>query len=662
MIISDMTQRRNKENKQRNNAVGKPQTAANPPARGSKSVPRTITLTPILRFLIPTLLFCIFALFAYWLLAVKNADYLYAVQEHSLWVGDRSFWDDKMMVVGGWAQWLGCYFTQFFYYPTLGTLLLLLLWVAIFALFMHTLRIRTLWSSLVLVPLFALLLSEVDLGYWLYYMKQPGYWFAQPVAILTALLALWGFQTLSRLQRRRGLMQCAYILLSTLALYPLIGFWALIADVWMAALAARKDGWRRTLPLWGGLLVAMLIPLLYYQLYTRMRLEDAWTVMLPYFQNDTAISFWLTVPFILVAIWPLILLPFQGCKENQTEVRRNHFISALTASAALIVGLGLLTRHFSYDNYNYKAELRIYRAIDECRYDDVLTEVRQAPGAVTRQMVIAKNIALMHKGICGDNLFRYPNTGEPPYVFDSLRVHLVQTCGTQMYYNYGKCNFACRWAIENSVEFGYDVNQLKILVRTSMMSGEFRAAQKYLNTLHNTTFQCQWADEWQAMLDDRQKYYQSAEYRNIHPMTLFNNTLDGDEGLCEMYIINYFSHVHKSTPKLQEQTLVFALIQKDIQMFWPRFFRYAEMHEQETMPIHYQEAAYLYGQLEHQVDISNMPFDPERIVNRYASFNQATQQLLSQGMDTKQVGEATKATFGDTFWWFYFFCRDIHSY
>ena len=201
-----------------------------------------------------------------------------------------------------------------------------------------------------------------------------------------------------------------------------------------------------------------------------------------------------------------------------------------------------------------------------------------------------------------------------------------------------------------------------MLVRTSMMSGEYKAAQKYLNVLHNTTFQDVWAEKWQAMLNDRQLYIQSTEYKDVYPMTLFNNTLDGDEGLCEMYIINYFSHVHKQAPKIQEQTLVFSLIQKDIQLFWPRFFQYATLHEQEQMPIHYQEAAYLYGHLENEVDISNMPFDEERVVARYASFNQITQRMLSQGMDPTAVGQATKESFGDTFWWFYFFCRDIHSY
>lgn len=656
-----MSQRQfnNKNNKQKPNSPASVQLS-----RKRKAEPKEpVTLRKGTGILLAVVFFLVFAVFAFWLLTVKNADYLYAVQEHSLWVSDRSFWDDKMMVAGGLAQWIGCYFTQFFYYPWLGALLLIIFWAAIYALLLRTLHIKPLWSAAALLPLFALLLSEVDMGYWLYYIKMPGYWFTQPVCILVALLATWGFASLSKLQRRKSLMQCAYILLITLALYPLVGCWVLIADLWMAAIATREN-WRRSLPLWGGVAVAMSIPLFYYQFYTRMRLEDAWTVMFPIFQSDKVISTWLTVPFIVVALVPVLFVPLGDVKQKTepATIKRSIFALYMIGNLLLLAVFCIFTNKLSYDNYNYHAEIRIYRAIDECRYDDVLNEIKKAPGDVTRQMVIAKNIALMHKGTCGDEMFCYPNTGEPPYVFDSLHVRLVQTCGPQIYYNYGKCNFACRWSIENAVEFGFDVSRLKILTRTSMMSGEFRAAQKYLDVLSNTTFQSKWAAEWQDMLDHKERYYASTEYKNVHPMTLFNNTLDGDEGLCEMYIINYFSHVHKNTPKIQEQTLVFALIQKDIQLFWPRFFRYATLHEMEPMPIHYQEAAYLYGQLEHEVDISNMPFDKERIIDRYASFNQATQTLLAQGMDAKAVGQATKSTFGDTFWWFYFFCRDIHSY
>ena len=160
-----------------------------------------------------------------------------------------------------------------------------------------------------------------------------------------------------------------------------------------------------------------------------------------------------------------------------------------------------------------------------------------------------------------------------------------------------------------------------------------------------------------------QKYY--PELANIIDLQRhMGSVLDGDNGIPEMYLINYFSRsMNKDSKYFQEMTLVYALVQKDIQLFWPRFVQYAYLNSDKTMPIHYQEAAYLYGKLEPQsMDISRMPFDQQQIVARYERFNQTAQSLLSTGLDTKQVGENMKAVYGDTFWWFYFFCRDIVSY
>jgi hypothetical protein len=56
-----------------------------------------------------------------------------------------------------------------------------------------------------------------------------------------------------------------------------------------------------------------------------------------------------------------------------------------------------------------------------------------------------------------------------------------------------------------------------------------------------------------------------------------------------------------------------------------------------------------------------MPFD-KNVVDRYNGFQQLSQSLLSSGMKTQAVGEAMKSSYGDTFYWFYFFCRDIRSY
>lgn len=631
--------------------------------KGSNDKSKTVKAPLNLKF-VPATVFVLFALFAFWLLALKNEVYLFAAQDHSLFVGDSSFFIDKMQVPGGLAQWVGCYLTQFFYYPWLGALLLIVLWAAIYILIMRTFRIPAAWGALAIVPLFALLVSEVDMGYWIYYLKIPGYWFSQSVSILLLLLGILAGRNTSLKMRR------VWLVVWAVAFYPLIGFWAIVGTLIMSFQwailrdeeAAGKPSVRSIMRGWTNHLIAAalfgLIPLLYYQLYCRTRLEDMWTANLPIFQNDNVTSGILTVPFIVV----VACLFVYAVAPLRKSLNYNATRWLALDSVALMAGLCWMTHYCAYDNYNYNAEMRMYRAMDEFDFGKVLQEAAAVPGPMTRQMVVSKNIALMHLNRCGYDMFKYDNSGESPYVFDSLRVHLVQTAGPMIYLQYGKANFACRWSIENSVEFGFSVNRLKTLVRCAMISGENKVAQKYLNILNNTTFYKDWAEEKLKMLRDKKLYRQSPEYKLIQPLRVFSNTLDGDEGLVEMYLINYFSHMHRKEKKFQEQTLVFSLIQKDIQMFWPRFFNYATLHEQEDMPIHYQEAAYLYGKLEHEVDISRMPFDEDKIVNRYASFQQTTQSLMRNGMKPEQVGEATRNTFGDTFWWFYFFCRNIQSY
>lgn len=607
----------------------------------------------------PLLLLAAFCTFAFWMLAILNADVLFSAQDHNLFLAEPAFLADKMKYAGGLSMWLGTFLTQFFFYPSLGAAILIALWVIIYLLLVHTFRLRGLWTIAAFLPLFALLVSETCLGYWLYYLKMPGYWFTHTVALLIAIL--FTIATLRIPTRWRWVA----LVMGALIAYPLIGawVWAYVAAILCHTLISDSATQRDQMLTIAATILTALVPVLYYQVYGRMRFEDAWITNFPVFSADQYTNATLSLPFVIAGLSPALCVLAQRLPSwmQAMATRRQAAVHSLLLTATAAV-LAFLTFSLNYDNYNYHAELRIYRAIDECDYERVLEECAKAPGEHTRQMVVSKNIALMNLGTIGDKMFAYNNGGALPYVYDSLDVHLVHTIGPQLYYNYGKSNFACRWAIENSVEYGFSVEQLKMLTRTSLIAGEHRAARKYINLLRNTTFHRKWAEEWDKMLRSPKLYHRSTEYQNIKPLRAFSNVLDGDDGLCEMYIINYFSRSISSVPKFQEQTLVYALVQKDIELFWQRFFQYATIHASEPMPIHYQEAAYLYGDLEHKVDISQMPFDEQRIKQRYASFQQATQQMLSRGMSAEQVGEATRSIYGDTFWWFYFFCRNIQSY
>ena len=595
--------------------------------------------------------------FSMYFLVYKNSDMLFMAQSRSLFYNSEVFFNDCMKVPGGLLAWCGSFLTQFLYEPALGASLLTALWLLLFFLIKAVFHISDRLTVLAFIPAVCLLASEIDLGYWVYYLKMPGYYFRETLGFI----ALTGLLALGRLSAGKwaGVGVCLLMALT----YPLLGAYSLLA---LLITALRKPPFALAGRLTAiGLLIVT--PILFYQVFPEIRLQDAWTAGFPLFLAETTLSLRPSYPFLLIVLC-LIAYDFLPRME---EVDKKTTLACHVLGAALVALSFAGVQAANVDDYNYHAEMRMYRAVDEQRWDDVLREAAKAPDDVTRQMVMLRNIALFNKGVAGNQMFHYNNMGKAPYVYDSLRVHMVQTAAPMIYLHHGKTNFSLRWCIENSVEYDYCYDNLKLLSVCSLLHGEWEAARKYLDILSNTIYYKDWAEHYMPITEDP-SLMRGEKLKTRYPELVnivelrdhMGSTLDGDNGLCEMYILNYFSNtMNKDSKYLQEITLDYALMQKDIQLFWPHFMLYATLNQDIEMPIHYQEAAYLYGNLEPQsMDISRMPFDKTKIVERYASFNQTTQSMIKMGMDTKQVGEATKAAYGDTFWWFYFFCRDVHSY
>ena len=665
------------------------------------------TFSPKMEKFIPWVCFLLFAVVAFVYLAVLNSEYLYGCQEHSIWQNNQEFFDDRMRVVGGFSQWLGCYLTQYFYYPWAGSLILIALWGLIYLLTLKVFHISNRWSAVALAPVVLLLCSEICLGYWMYYIKLPGYWFTYTVAILIMLLGMY----ICNLYK--GYVRAVLIALYVVGLYPLIGFWSLCGAGYLALqqlIGTEEDqqpNWKdvsRYLAVILAVAAIIIVPKMYYQHYTAGRVEDVYYAMLPIFQNDKYIEGAKRSLFVAIALVPLAyILPMSLTVitgKKKWDAGKSPAFAAAIATVVLLAGYFLLINYNHFDDKNFQTELKMYRKLADCDWEGALEASRESQGPHTRQMIMGQNIALLHLGNIGNTMFKYDNRTIQPTVWtykkteekkkyddekyknkdpkdilgnlerDSIHVNLCNTCGPLYYFFYGKTNFATRWCIENGVEYGFRVDDYKNLIRCAMMAGEENVAAKYIDILRSTTFHKEWAEKRLELLRNRKAYEATDEYKCVRPMyDAFKNALDGDQGLVEVYLISYFCHMNLSDPKFQEACLAFALIQKDISLFWPRFFKYADLHEKEAMPIHYQEAAYLFGDLEKKVDTSHMPFDKNLIVNRYASFKNVTGQLLQQYSGqlkgdalTRKVGEECFAQFGDTYWWFYYFSRGVHTY
>ncbi len=593
-------------------------------------------------------------------LIVRNSDMLYMAQSKDFFSFDSTFRADCMHTPGGFISWVSSFLTQFFFHPSLGASIMVVIWVVSIWLSKFTFRVKMAWMAVLAIPAVCLLVSTIDTGYWLYYCKQTGYWFYGTLGYLfTNLLVLFH----SCFKKK---FDCIFVTFLIAVTYPFLGWYTLLALLYVAVLSLchmKTDdslASKMLLPLIPLVLIGI-TPLVCYQFYSGVRFEDMWMAGFPVFENDNVTSFTPSIPFIVLAAVPLLFPVLPKKVENSTGMTWG---ITLVTTAVLVLSW-LWVEKSDFQNYNYHAEMRMYRAAEEQDWDKVLDEMSNIPGDASREMVLFKNIALMNKGEMGTKMFKYNNMGEPPTNgFDTLRVHMVQTAAPLIYYYHGKTNFALRWSIENSVEFGYDYDHLKILARCALVNGEMEMAKRYLNILQSTLYYRDWAERLMPITEKPELIKKFKEFDSVRELRDHMGTvLDGDNGLCEMYLLTYFSQtMNKDSKLLQELTLNYALIQKDIQLFWPRFFLYAQMHQGEPMPIHYQEAAILYGNLEPEsADISTMPFQ-EEVKKSYEGFHNMTQSLLQAGLDSDAIGEATKSTYGNTFYWFYFFCRDVHSY
>ena len=613
------------------------------------------------RFL-PIVYAVLFAIFAYYMLGIKNADYFYAVQEHSLFLYDKSFFDMLMVKPGALMAYLGCFCTQFFHEPAMGVCILIAIWLITYFLTIKAFKLNGWWSVLALLPIGALLCSETIIGYWFYYNKNQGYWFAPSIGLMLNMLAIWLYRMF------KGLNKWAE--LAMILIWCIVGYWAtgwlgLIATLIMGLTDITKNPKSRILPLLTAIICVGVVPLIAYQYYSQMRINDAWWVGMPIFETETVDATRPWYPFIALTIILLVLGSIHFApKMNEVALKSKQTFQLIILQIACLGCIVLCELGADFDNYNYHAEFRIYRAIDENRWQDALNEVAAVPGNPTREIILLRDIALNRLGTMGDSMFKYENMSIAPYVYDSLDVHMAQTNSPLVYLNYSRLNFATRWCIENSVEHGFNIDSYKILIRCALVAEEPELARKYINILKKTLYYKEWAERYEPMLENPKLIEQSPELSFIQEYYRhFSNLLDSDEGLVEMYLLNYFSNtMNKDSKQLQETTLIYALLSKDIQKFWPRFFLYAHLHPGEPMPIHYQEAAYLYGNLEHEIDISKLPFDQERIINRYAAFHQISTSWIQRGKSSEEVAEIMKPTYGDTFWWFYFFCRGLSSY
>ena len=199
-----------------------------------------------LQNLMPWISVLLFALLSWYFLMMRNADMLYMQQMRSLFNDTSVFFQQYNAVPAGFLQWAGCYFTQLFYYPALGSSVLILMWIAIFFLLKKGLLTPDTQhlTPLLLIPLVCLLVSEIDLGYWIYYNKNHGYCFSQTLGLLFASLLIVVFRYATGVKFKFGTIITSLIgAVLLVGLYRYIGIYAMAASLTLGVIMLTERKW-----------------------------------------------------------------------------------------------------------------------------------------------------------------------------------------------------------------------------------------------------------------------------------------------------------------------------------------------------------------------------------------------------------------------------------
>lgn len=591
--------------------------------------------------------FCVIA----WAILHYEENFLWKVQELNLFLDTDLFFKQQMVVSGGILTYLGTFFTEFFYHTWLGVLILCAWWAVLLVVSVMTFRLPLKWITVMLVPVALLLLSNMELGYWIYYLKLRGYFFVATIGLTASVASVWGFRCLPKKVRP------VYIVISSAVLYPLLGFYGLLAVALMGFLTWRLEGLsfvQRMLNTLLALLMIIIVPMIYYQqCYYQTNFDDIYFTALPLFEvNEFFINYY--IPYILLVVFYVVMALCYGLWGDR-QVRKPIIWGLI--QCALIGGLVYGVHKFWYKDYNFHKELAMERAMEENDWNGVVREAANLQDEPTRSIVMMKNLALFRLGRLGDEAFHYRQGAKASNT--PIDIRMTQVVGRDIYFYYGQLNFCHRWCLEDGVEYGWRAVYLKYMIRCSLMDEEYEVAAKYIDILKHTRYHKAWAEQQEQYLYQRKKMKASEEYGPLFHLRDFKDQLGSDNGLVEYFLMHLLVNVETEDPDMQELVLFAALWTKDIPTFWSRFNKYAVLHQGKPMPRHYQEAAYLYGNLESKVDISRMPFDAQ-VKEDYENFMKLAQSC--GGMTEAQMRPIFYPRFGHTFYYDYFLIRNQQLY
>ena len=291
--------------------------------------------------------------------------------------------------------------------------------------------------------------------------------------------------------------------------------------------------------------------------------------------------------FLFFILYPLLLRLISIIRIGKYNIR-----AASNYSVLFILGLTIffLTKIYSQDtSYVFKLEKMFFTR----DWNGVikLQETYQSRNLVAQYYY---NTALSENGILCDRMFFAPQD----YGTNSIMIPWNSQISINrmfravyFYYSIGLINEAHRWAFESMVIQGYRPENIKLLIKTELINGHFKMAEKYINVLKKTLHYRNWVKKYEAMIMNPELIKSDPELSekvNLKPMDDFLIRIRNPE----KNIINLLLS-NPGNKRAFEYKLACFMLERNIEGIVKDINRFATMGYS-RIPRHIEEAAIIF--------------------------------------------------------------------
>jgi hypothetical protein len=579
--------------------------------------------------LITTRLFFVFY-FLYFM--VFNRYHLIYQEQTQLFRFDLNYFTDFLSRPGGLMEYASAFLTQLFLFPFAGASIVTLAGLSAYAITVCIFRKHqvtgVIWAFIPTLLLAALHSHYLyNLAYTLGLIVSLGY-FAVYISI------------------RNNKLRFLIMVPGWLLLYFFTGGYALLAILLclIHELFFRPD--RSSLPFVLIFpILALLVPYLASHLIFYIKPGMAWTIFLPLFIEATVkhILILLLVYYPIVLVVSKMWLP-RSNKELLSPGR--NWITILTGTIVIVCLSGLMIKYV----YDRKAEILL--GMDHCiqnsDWDGALKLSSAYPGS-NRLVMYFTNLALYKSGHMGNQLFHYPQTRTNGLWLDWEPNEVVPFFGGELYYHLAYNSEAYRWAFEAMIAKGPNPRSLKRLAVTSLVNGDIKLAEKYLNVLNQSLFYRRWAQHYLLYINSPERIREDKEIAEKSHFKI-SKDLIGSRYNFGARLPQILSD-HPDNRMAFEYFMASMLLNKNLGDFAANIYRIKELGYN-SIPVHYEEAMLAF------MSYTKKNIIPEGYaisVNTHNRFSEYANKYVSFGDKSDLAARSLYGQYGKTYWFYLHF-------